>query len=51
MQELAPIFVVFCVCCALLIVAWQARRHVDTFKKKTGPWIMNPPPADDDTPR
>lgn len=41
-------FVMFCIFCALVIVAWQARRHVDTFRTKTGPWIMKSPPAEDD---
>jgi hypothetical protein len=44
-------FVLFCVCGALLIVAWQARRQTDAFRQKAGPWIMKTPPADDDAPR
>ena len=43
-------FVTFCIVAALVIVAWQMRRHVDTFRRKRGPWIMRPP-ADDDTRR
>jgi hypothetical protein len=42
-------FVTFCICCAVIILAWQARRHVGMFGKKAGPWIMRAPPADGDT--